>query len=197
MNSDQPRAIYLILLLVLVLSSFIVTSRGRGPEVWRAARWWVLIFGAGILGAAFWPDIQPRLMGVFDPGGGQVSGKDIVFRKQDDGHFYARAEVNGTPIMFAIDTGASTIALTRDDARKIGFDPASLSYNRLSMTANGTAKMAGVKLRSIKIGGREFENVAADVLDSDLDISLMGMSFLSKFGKLIMEGDRLTLSSGR
>jgi aspartyl protease family protein len=190
---SEPRFIYLIILLVLIVSSFVIGSQNRGPSVWRAARWWVLIFGLAILAAAFWPDVKPRVMAVIDPSGGQARGDSIVFRKQTDGHFYARADVNGTPITFAVDTGASTIALTRADAMRIGLDPAKLAYDQITMTANGTARMSGVRLRTVIIGGRQFDDVAASVIDTDLDVSLMGMSFLSQFGRLIMQGDQLIL----
>jgi aspartyl protease family protein len=192
-DGSQPRLIYLVLLLVMLVATFLLNSKGRGAEIWRAVRWWMLIFGVAILGAAFWPDVQPRVMAVLDPSSGQMRGKQIVFRKQTDGHFYARAIINDVPITFAIDTGASTIALTRADALKAGFDPAKLTYNQISMTANGQVKLASVRLRSLVIGDRTFSNVAATVLDSDLDVSLMGMSFLSQFGRLTIEGDQLIL----
>jgi aspartyl protease family protein len=192
-DGSQPRLIYLVLLLVMLVATFLLNSKGRGAEIWRAVRWWMLIFGVAILGAAFWPDVQPRVMAVLDPSSGQMRGKQIVFRKQTDGHFYARAIINDVPVTFAIDTGASTIALTRADALKAGFDPAKLTYNQISMTANGQVKLASVRLRSLVIGDRTFSNVAATVLDSDLDVSLMGMSFLSQFGRLTIEGDQLIL----
>lgn len=190
---DQPYFYLMIITLAFVGSSLLLRSRGRGAEIWRAARWWVLIFGVAILAAAFWPDVQTRVMAVLDPSSGQVRGRQIVYRKQTDGHFYARAIVNDVPVTFVVDTGASMIALTRADAVKAGFDPKALSYDQTSMTANGAARMAEVRLRSIVLGNKSFQDVAASVLDSDLDVSLMGMSFLSRFGKLSIEGDQLIL----
>jgi aspartyl protease family protein len=190
---SQPQFYSMLLVLALVLGSFILASRGRGREIWHAARWWIGIFGVAILGAAFWPDIQPRVMSVVDPSGGQRLNGQIIFRKSDDGHFYARAYVNSVPLTFAVDTGASTIALSKKSAAQIGFDPNRLDYDGVSNTANGIVKTADITLDSISIGGREFKQVSATVLDSDLDISLLGMSFLSRFGKLSIEGDRLIL----
>ncbi len=188
-----PNFYYLILLLVLVLTSFILTSRGRGGEVWRAARWWVLIFGVAILGAAFWPDIQPRVMAVLDPAGGQKMGTKLVFRKSDDGHFYARAVVNAMPLTFVIDTGASTIALSKVDAARAGIDVSALTFDGISLTANGRVPTADVRLKRITLGGQTFNGVGAVVINGDLDGSLMGMSFLSRLGKLSIEGDRMIL----
>ncbi len=156
-----PNLYYLILLLVLLLTSFILTSRGRGNEVWRAARWWVLIFGAAIVGAAFWPDIQPRVMSVLDPAGGQRIGSRLVFRKSDDGHFYARAAVNGMSLTFAIDTGTSTIALSKADAARAGINVSALTFNGISLTANGRVPTADVRLERITLGGQTFTDVGA------------------------------------
>jgi aspartyl protease family protein len=192
--TSNPSFYYLILILVLALSSLGMMSRGRGSEVWRAARWWVGIFAVAILAAAFWPDVRPRLMSIVDPAGGHSDGEQIIFRKGNDGHFYARLSINGRPTTFIVDTGASDLALTKVDAAAAGINMDTLVFDEISQTANGLSRGARVRLTSVALSGREFRNVSASVMGGDIDISLLGMSFLSRFGKLTIEGDRMILT---
>jgi aspartyl protease family protein len=129
-----------------------------------------------------------------DPAGGHSDGEQIIFRKGNDGHFYARLNINGTPTNFIVDTGASDLALTKADATAAGIDLDALVFDEISQTANGLSRGARVRLKTVALSGREFSNVSASVMGGDIDVSLLGMSFLSRFGKLTIEGDRMILA---
>ncbi|MES2034717.1 MAG: TIGR02281 family clan AA aspartic protease [Pseudomonadota bacterium] len=101
-------------------------------------------------------------------------------RKAADGHYWAEASVNGSAVRFLVDTGATAVALTAEDARRLGFDPASLDYVYDVITAEGRVKAAGVKLASVSIAGARVDNVDALVIEKGLDTSLLGMSYLGR-----------------
>lgn len=103
-----------------------------------------------------------------------------ILKREYDGHFRARADVNGLEVKFLIDTGASTVALTLDDAERLGFDPDELDFRWSINTAGGETKGASVLIRSIRIGQVEVRDIRAMVMDHDLEESLLGMTFLSE-----------------
>jgi aspartyl protease family protein len=125
------------------------------------------------------------------PSDGQAS---IV--KSPDGHFWADAQVNGGhPIHFLVDTGATAVALTANDARSLGIDPSSLDYRYTVTTANGQARAAAVKLSNVSVDRAEVENVQAYVIDQGLQTSLLGMTFLGRLSKFEATPDTLVLKS--
>ncbi len=185
--------IYAGLMLILLVSSFIVQSRGKGGEVWRAARLWAITITALVLGMAFWPDIKPRVQSVFDPSGAQAINGRIVFRKSNDEHFYARLFINGAPVEFVVDTGATDLVLTKADAVRVGIDVAKINFNQTVQTANGTTRSARVVLDVVELGDERFTGVSASVNEGELDVSLLGMSFLSRFGSIKMTSEQIEL----
>jgi aspartyl protease family protein len=118
--------------------------------------------------------------GVVQRAAATASPNALRFRADGSGHFYLEAEANGTPVRFLVDTGASLVALTLEDARAAGLDPATLSYSAVMSTANGTARAAPVRLRSLRLGQLELEDVNAVVMERPMAVSLLGMSFLER-----------------
>ena len=92
-----------------------------------------------------------------------------------------------------VDTGASLVTLTPADARGAGIDPARLAFNGHVQTANGTARMAPVTLREIRIGQLSIYDLPAAVLEN-LNVSLLGMSFLSRLQGYEMRNGKLTIT---
>jgi aspartyl protease family protein len=181
-------------MLILLVSSFIVQSRGKGGEVWRAARLWAIIITVLVLGIAFWPDIKPRVLGVFDPSGAQAINGRIVFRKSNDDHFYARLFINGEPVELVVDTGATDLVLTKADAARVGIDLEKINFNQTVQTANGTTRSARVVLDVVELGGKRFTGVSASVNEGELDVSLLGMRFLNRFGSIKMTSEQMELT---
>ena len=100
--------------------------------------------------------------------------------KAADGHYWATADVNGSAVRFLVDTGATAVALTANDARRLGLDLSKLEYGVPVTTADGKTMAAQVKLRSVTIAGARVENVDALVLQTGLETSLLGMSYLGR-----------------
>lgn len=116
-----------------------------------------------------------------------------VYRADPNGHFVLAAEVNGAPVRFLVDTGASLVFLTADDARAAGFPPRDLDYTQRVYTANGAVRAAPVLLREVRIDDLALDNVRAAVLDQ-LGQSVLGMSFLDRLKGFAMRGGALTLN---
>jgi aspartyl protease family protein len=109
-------------------------------------------------------------------------------------HFFAEAELNGRPVQVMVDTGASMVALTYDDARRAGIYPRDSDFTGRSNTANGVARFAPIEIDRVSIGGIEVRNVRAAVMeDGKLDTSLLGMTYLSKIGSVSLKSGRLVL----
>ena len=123
----------------------------------------------------------------------QASGQALTLKRQWDGHFYADAQINGTSIRMLVDTGASTIALSRDDARRAGVGISIGMPNVVGRGASGDVKGEYVTLDRVSLGGESAEGVAAIVLDGG-EKSLLGQSFLSKFESVEIKGDTMVLN---
>jgi aspartyl protease family protein len=107
------------------------------------------------------------------------SSNKIVLPLASGGHFFAQGLVNGKPIQFMVDTGATTVALGTEDAKRMGIDYQKGRPVRMG-TANGVAQGWLVKLNSVKIGDVEVYEVEA-IVGPNMPYALLGNSFLSRF----------------
>jgi aspartyl protease family protein len=117
----------------------------------------------------------------------------LVYPANEQGHVVVEAAVNAAPMRLLVDTGASLVTLTPADARAAGISPGELVFNHRVSTANGSARMAPVTLREIRIGQLSVYDVPAAVLEN-LNISLLGMSFLSRLQSYEMRDGKLTIN---
>ena len=111
-------------------------------------------------------------------------------KRDADGHFYAEAQVNGARIRFMVDTGASFVALTRDDAQRAGIQLG--SERSTAVGAGGPIEVVPVTIDRIAIGTLEATDVRGAVAD-ELGVSLLGQSFLERIGTVEIRGDRMVL----
>lgn len=121
-----------------------------------------------------------------------AAGNAISLQRQSDGHFYADAEVNGATVHMLVDTGATAIALTRDDARKAGIGISIGMPNVIGQGASGDVRGEYVTVNRIRLGDKTGEAMNAVVLDGG-GISLLGQTFLSKFDSVEIHGDTMVL----
>ncbi|MCA0272923.1 MAG: TIGR02281 family clan AA aspartic protease [Proteobacteria bacterium] len=186
--NDFPRFIYLVLLLMVVGGYALVESRKNLGKVMHQAAIWTLIFLGAIAIAGLWPTIRHAVR----PTQAVVTDGGIEVPVSEDGHFYVTARVNDADVRFVVDTGASTIVLNARDAERAGFDPATLNFLGTAMTANGTVPTAPVRIARFDLEGMVVENVGASVNGGEMDTSLLGMSYLSRF-EMTVSRDRLLL----
>jgi aspartyl protease family protein len=109
------------------------------------------------------------------------------------GHFLVEGRVNGEPVRFLVDTGATRVALSEADARRAGLHPLATDFMHRVNTAHGSAMTAEATLRSVEVGPIEVREVPALIVDSDLGVSLLGMSFLSRLSSYSVEDGVLDL----
>ena len=102
--------------------------------------------------------------------------------------------INGEDVDFIVDTGATSIVLTKEDALRVGVDPASLNFFGRAETANGVVRTAAVRLEHVAFAGQIDRNLRASVNGGNLQSSLLGMTYLSRFSKLEIEGSELRLT---
>jgi aspartyl protease family protein len=122
-----------------------------------------------------------------------TSSRSLVYRADQRGHVTLDAAVNGASVRFVVDTGASLVALTVEDARAAGIGEGDLVFNRTMHTANGPVRVAPVMLREIRIEQFSVDDVLAVVIEK-LDQSLLGMSFLKRLKSFEMRDGSLTIS---
>lgn len=185
---DLPRLIYLVLLLAVVGGYFLVENRKRLGRTAQQAAIWGLIFLGAVAAAGLWSDIRRSAL----PGIAVVGEGRIEVAVADDGHFYLGAKVNGVDVLFVVDTGASDIVLSARDARRAGFDPAALNYFGRANTANGPVATAPVRIETLSLGEFTDSAVPAVVNSGEMDRSLLGMSYLSRF-EMVLSGSSLVL----
>ena len=179
-------------------------GRGIGArQVLRAVTGWVAIFIVLIGAYAYRIELAGvggRLLGVLVPGtpiSGELTGEagnSVVIMRNGDGHFAVRTGVDGVTMTMMVDTGASLVTLTPEDAARIGIDTARLDFTMPIQTANGMIRAAPVTIRRISIGTIARNNVKALVAPPGaLQESLLGMSFLNSLSGYAISGDRLVL----
>jgi aspartyl protease family protein len=117
----------------------------------------------------------------------------LVYPVDARGHVVLDAVVNGAPVRFLVDTGASLVTLTPADARAAGLNPDQLAFNERASTANGIVRMAPVTLREIRLGQLAVGEVRAAVIEN-LNVSLLGVSFLNRLRSYDMRDGRLTIT---
>lgn len=117
----------------------------------------------------------------------------LTLRAQSNGHVLLTAMVNNAQIRFMVDTGATWVSLTHQDALRAGVAD-NLNYTIPMITANGAAKAAPVTLAAMRIGQLEVDQVEATVMPEETGISLLGQSFLKRLQGYEMRGDMLTLT---
>ena len=187
---DYARLFYLVLLGMFVASYFLYDQRQKMSQTLQQAAIWGVIFVFVIIGYGF----KDVFMGqVFTSDPQSISENALALTRARDGHFYANVEVNGTMIEFVVDTGASDIVLTREDAIRVGIEPTSLRFSGRAETANGTVPVAQVWLENVRLGKFSESNVPASVNGGPMFGSLLGMSFLQNY-RIEIDGRQMLLS---
>ena len=184
-------------ILALVCSGVLASGRLRLGKAVRYIAIWACIVLVLLVGYSFRHELTAlgmRVAGEVAPARAiEDESGALTFRRGGDGHFHVEVDVEGVPIRFMVDTGATDIVLTPRDAERLGFDLAALSFTRRYQTANGTGWGAPVTLRSLSLGEVRFREVRASVNGAAMDQSLLGMAFLDRFSSYEVRGDALTL----
>jgi aspartyl protease family protein len=123
--------------------------------------------------------------------------ESITLQRETDGHFYADVSVDGQPARMLVDTGASVVALTGDDAAAMGLSWEQSEVAVVAQGANGAVYGVQTVLPQVELGDFSAQDVPALIIPEGLQVSLLGQSFLSKIGVVEIAGDAMVMSSGR
>lgn len=158
LGQDWAQLGYYILLLVVIGGAMLFELAGRGGRALRQIVLWVVIFTGAIFAADLWLDWSEPQQQVLE--GGRV---EIPISR--DGHFHLTATLNGQQVRMVVDTGASTVALSREDAARIGIDTGQIAFVGTAMTANGRVRTAPVRINEFAIGDIVDRDVPAMVIE--------------------------------
>ncbi|MEQ9038408.1 MAG: TIGR02281 family clan AA aspartic protease [Silicimonas sp.] len=189
-SADFPRLVYLVILLTAVVGWLMAENRQSLGRTARSLLVWGLIVVGLMAGYGLWGDIRndiaPRQTVLED-------GTGVAVPRSEDGHFHLTLEVNGVPVEFLVDTGASDIVLTMRDAERVGLEPGGLAFLGRARTANGMVETAYTTVDRISLGPIRFDRVGVAVNGGEMDGSLLGMAFLNRFGRLEISDNTLLL----
>lgn len=190
-GDDIAQVIYLTLLACVIGGYFFISQRENLGQTVRHAALWGLIFLGVVAAYGLWNDVSRDLVPsmTISQDGGQIE-----LPREADGHYYMTLEIENTPVTFVVDTGATEIVLSLQDAERIGIDTQTLAFDGRASTANGTVRTARVTLRDVRLDDTSEGSLAASVNEGALDTSLLGMSYLSRFSSVELRGDRMFLT---
>ena len=199
-NEKLPNIVYAVIILSVVIVS-VVNSKISFQQIIKYVGIWVLIIGGLLVVYTYKNNMKKIFNDVYVnvvPGVVVEEVKEgentVTVVANQTGHFFVNSVVNGVDMRFLIDTGATDVALTRYDAKRLGVDLSKLSYTKRVATANDMAWYAPIKLNYIKIGGIVVYNVTASVSsDNGLDTGLLGMSFLNRLKSYQVHNDSLIM----
>lgn len=181
--------------LALVGSSLIAQKLPFGKALKMIVAWLAIFAVAFVLflfkdeGRLIWQRASTELSG----DRGQIDGTTFRLKREDDGHYWVRAAVNGTPVRFMIDSGATTTTLSRMSAQAAGIMPSG-GFPVVVETANGTVELQRAQIDVLSVGSIEQRDANVLIGTEGLgDTNLLGMSFLSSLKGWRVEGTTLIL----
>lgn len=190
MDGDQiANLAFLGLLGAAIAGSYIVANRGQMGKMTQQAMIWGLIFVGVIAAVGMWGDISKTVA----PRQSMVGESEVVVPRGNDGHYHLTLNINDVPVDFVVDTGATQVVLTRQDAARAGLTADELRFIGSATTANGIVKTAPVTLDTVELGGIMDVDLRAVVNDGQMDKSLLGMTYLNGFRSIEIRDGELVL----
>jgi len=195
-NDDQSiNLIYALGGLVLV-GSALIARRLPLKDTLKMALAWVAIFGGLFVLFALrddfgsiWQKVKLAALGETS----QAVGGSLRVAAGEGGHYFVTATVNGRPVRFMVDSGATTTAMSTEAARAAGVEVDTGSYPVVIETANGMAQAWRARIGTLRVGGIERKDMAITVSDTLGDTNLLGMNFLGSLKSWRVEGTTLVL----
>jgi aspartyl protease family protein len=196
-TGDFGSLAYQLALLIFLAAAVLTLFRERFAQAIISAVLWVVVGLLLVIGYSYrfeLSDVGDRVLAELIPGHVVSHGRTVEVARTGAGDFAIAGDVNGARVHMVLDTGASSVVLTQDDARAAGLPIALLDYTVSIDTANGRTRAAPVTLDRLAVGGLEERAVEALVVQpGQLQTSLLGMSFLNRLQSWQVVGDRLVL----
>lgn len=193
-NDWMLGSLYLLMAIMLVGGS-LISRREKFAKLATMALAWLVIFGAGFVLFTFRDDLgyvaqRIRAEAMGDP---VVVGQEVRIPMAIDGHFWVEGQLNGVPVKFLVDSGATMTTIGRQTAMTAGVG-VSKTRNQVVRTGNGMLRVASGRAESLNIGPIERGNVGLHVAENE-DLNVLGMNYLSTLGRWGVEGRWLILQS--
>jgi aspartyl protease family protein len=188
--------IYLCVILAVLAGGLAARLQARPGTTLAHLGTWGLIFAAliliysyrdqfGVLGERFSAELIPAR-------GTETGPASIAYAAEADGHYHVYGVIDGSSVRFMVDSGATDIVLSPEDARMLGLQPDQLDYTLQAQTANGIVRGAPVRLKTLKVGPIVMHDVPATVNEAEMSVSLLGMEFLRRLKSWGVQNGRLT-----
>ena len=191
-NDWMLGSVYLLMAMMLVLGA-LITRRERFGKLATMAVAWVAIFAAGFVLFTFRDDLGyvAQRLKAEATGAPVVAGQEIRIPMAIDGHFWVQGSVNGIPVKFLVDSGATMTTIGRDTAAAAGV-PVSANRNQIVRTGNGMVRVASGRAETLAIGPIERAGIGLHIADHE-DLNVLGMNYLSSLSRWGVEGRWLIL----
>src|SRR3954470_7614269 len=193
-NDLMLGGVYILMAVMLVLGS-LMARREPLAKMLTMALAWVAIFAAGFVLFTFrdnfgWVAQRLKAEAVGTP---VEQGRETRIPMAIDGHFWVQAELNGKPVKFLIDSGATMTTIDRDTAERVGVE-VSPRRDQFVRTGNGIIRVSSGRAGELQVGGISREDVGLQIAEND-DLNVLGMNFLSSLSRWGVEGRWLVLVS--
>jgi aspartyl protease family protein len=193
-NNTMLGGIYILMAMMLVIGS-LMARREPGFKMAKMALGWVVIFAVGFILFAFrdnfgWVAQRLKAEALGTP---VEEGRETRIPMAIDGHFWVEATLNGKPVKFLVDSGATMTTVDRDTALAAGV-VISPQRDQFVRTGNGIVRMSTGRAADLEVGGIHRSDVGLQIADND-DLNVLGMNYLSSLSRWGVEGRWLVLVS--
>ena len=193
-NDLMLGGVYILMAMMLVLGS-LMARREPAAKLATMALAWVTIFGAGFVLFTFrdnlaWVGQRLKAEAIGTP---VEQGRETRIPMAIDGHFWVKATLNGKPVKFLVDSGATMTTVDRDTAVAAGVD-VSPRRDEFVRTGNGVIRVSSGRADQLVVGGIVRRDIGLQVADND-DLNVLGMNYLSSLSRWGVEGRWLVLVS--
>ena len=193
-NDWMLGSLYLLMAIMLVAGS-LISRRGRFARAATMSLAWLAIFGAGFVLFTFRDDLGyvAQRLKAEATGAPVVEGQQVRIPMAIDGHFWVEGSLNGKPVKFLVDSGATMTTIGRDTALAAGV-AVSANRGQIVRTGNGMLKVATGRAESLAVGPIERSDVGLHIAEHE-DLNVLGMNYLSTLDRWGVEGRWLILES--
>ena len=165
-----------------------VAGLGLGAATLGGAAYGPALAG-GLLG--FVPFLAPILEAGHEPRPNESSDHVIRIKADASGHYYVKGSADGVPLDFMIDTGSTHVVVSKETAERLPVGP--LNFDLPTYTANGRIQNAQITIHKLIIGPYAVTDIPAVVNGGEIDVSLLGMNWLSRFRSIEIQNGVMTL----
>ena len=193
-NDWMLGSLYLLMAIMLVAGS-LIARRERFAKLATMAIAWIAIFGAGFVLFTFRDDLSyvAQRLKSEATGAPVVEGEQVRIPMAIDGHFWVEGSINGKPVKFLVDSGATMTTIGRDTAEEAGI-AVSVGRGQMVRTGNGMLRVATGRADSLAVGPIERSDVGLHIAEHE-DLNVLGMNYLSTLERWGVEGRWLILES--